>query len=124
VCRERFDCRRTFRFKTAAIVPQRFSHRFALGDFMGRCGLALLVWVLAASAANAASSDLEPVAKALATVRASKPINDERDAGPELNAVKTTLRLWAESRFERFKPYVPTSDGAFPQPASTLWRRD
>ncbi|HTW35844.1 MAG TPA: hypothetical protein VMD53_14595 [Rhizomicrobium sp.] len=72
----------------------------------------MLGWVLAASAANAAGSDLEPVAKALAIVRASKPINDERDAGPELNAVKTSLRLWAESRFERFRPFVPISDGA------------
>lgn len=80
---------------------------------MGRWGLALLVWVLVASAAIAAGSDLDPVAKALATVRVSKPINDERDAGPELNVVKTALRLWAESRFERFQPFVPISDGAF-----------
>ena len=80
---------------------------------MARWGVAFLICMLAAQEAEAAGSGFEPLAKALADVRVAKPINVEHDAGPELNAVKTALRLSAERRFKEFEPFIPVSDGMF-----------
>jgi hypothetical protein len=51
---------------------------------------------LVAVPARSAEPDLSPVVAALAKVRATHGVNQERDAGPELTPVKQALRAWIE----------------------------
>ena len=54
----------------------------------------------------------KPLADALAHVRATSPINKERDAGPELTPVKDALRAWVEPQLASLRPFVPAGEGA------------
>lgn len=52
------------------------------------------------------SADLQPLAVALAPLRTTKGVNQDRNAGPELTPVKQALRLWVEQQL----PPVPAPD--------------
>ncbi|MEO7692296.1 MAG: hypothetical protein ABIS51_23635 [Sphingomonas sp.] len=58
--------------------------------------LLLLAIPIITAPALSAEGDLAAVAGALAKVRATHGINQERDAGPELTPVKQALRAWIE----------------------------
>jgi len=58
--------------------------------------LPLALLVAAPAPAWSAEGDLAPIAAALAKVRATHGVNQERDAGPELTPVKQALRAWIE----------------------------
>jgi hypothetical protein len=62
--------------------------------------LPLLALALIATPALSAEGGLAPVAAALAKVRATHGINQERDAGPELTPVKQALRAWIEPQLQ------------------------
>ncbi len=71
--------------------------------------LLCLVLLWSASPAWAKPADLPTLAAQLAKVRATHGVNQLRDAGPELNDVKHTLRTWVEQQL----PAIPGPAGPY-----------
>ncbi|HEX5183048.1 MAG TPA: hypothetical protein VFW19_07835 [Allosphingosinicella sp.] len=63
----------------------------------------LLCFLCAAAGQPSADNGLAAVKAAIATVRATKGINEEREAGPELTPLKHALRAWVETRVATLK---------------------
>jgi len=66
----------------------------------------LLCLVVLGFVTSAHAGDLSALSEAVARVRATHGVNTDRDAGPELNAVKHALRDWVEEQL----PAVPTAN--------------